>query len=79
MFGEGLRIALPVLSVVLLANVAFGVATRAAPQLNIFSVGFSLTLLLGFVALLLSLGHLPPVFDGVLGGCFQVLKGLAHL
>lgn len=79
MFNEGLRIALPVLSIVLLANVAFGVATRAAPQLNIFSVGFSVTLLLGFIALLLSLGHLPPVFDGVLGGCFQVLKGLVHL
>jgi flagellar biosynthetic protein FliR len=78
MFDEGLRIALPVLSIVLLTNLAFGVATRAAPQLNIFSVGFSVTLLLGFVALLFSLGHLPPVFDGVLGSCFQVLEMLVR-
>jgi flagellar biosynthetic protein FliR len=78
MFSEGLRIALPVVSIVLLTNVAFGVATRAAPQLNIFSVGFSVTLLLGLVALLVSLGHLPPVFDKVLGSSFQLMKGLVH-
>jgi flagellar biosynthetic protein FliR len=78
MFSEGLRIALPVVSIVLLTNVAFGVATRAAPQLNIFSVGFSLTLLFGLVALLVSLGHLRPLFGDVLATSFHMMAGLVH-
>ena len=31
----------------LVVNIAFGVMTRAAPQLNIFAIGFPLTLVLG--------------------------------
>jgi flagellar biosynthesis protein FliR len=76
MFSEGLRIALPVVSTVLLANLAFGVATRAAPQLNIFSVGFAVTLLLGIGAMLFSLGHLVPAFERVLESAFQMVAGL---
>ena len=30
-------------------NVAFGVITRAAPQLNIFAVGFPVTIVTGLV------------------------------
>jgi flagellar biosynthetic protein FliR len=36
-------------------NVAFGVITRAAPQLNIFAVGFPVTILAGFLFMLLAL------------------------
>jgi flagellar biosynthesis protein FliR len=78
MFSEGLRIALPVVCIVLLVNLGFGVATRAAPQLNIFSVGFSITLLLGVAAMVFSLGHVRPVFEGVLRSAFRVAAGLAQ-
>lgn len=43
-FSAGVLMALPIMSVLFLLNIALGVATRAAPQLNIFSVGFTLTL-----------------------------------
>jgi flagellar biosynthesis protein FliR len=78
MFSEGLRVALPVVSAVLLANLAFGVATRAAPQLNIFAVGFSITLLLGIAAMLFSLWNVGPVFEGVLRSSFGMMAGLAR-
>jgi flagellar biosynthetic protein FliR len=78
MFSEGLRIALPIVSIVLLANLAFGVATRAAPQLNVFSVGFAVTLLLGLAAMLFSLGNVSPIFQSVLGSAFRMAAGLAH-
>jgi len=45
--GAGLLLILPAIAALLVVNIAFGVMTRAAPQLNIFSIGFPLTLVLG--------------------------------
>ena len=55
MFVASLLIAMPALTAVLLINIAFGVITRAAPQLNIFAVGFPVTILAGFIFIFLSL------------------------
>jgi len=41
-------IALPVVTTLLMVNLAMGVITRAAPQMNIFSIGFPATILIGF-------------------------------
>lgn len=60
MFASALLLALPALTAVLLINVAFGVITRAAPQLNIFAVGFPVTILAGFVFILFTM---PSVFS----------------
>jgi flagellar biosynthetic protein FliR len=55
LFASALLLALPTLTAILMINVAFGVITRAAPQLNIFAVGFPVTILAGFLFMLLSL------------------------
>lgn len=78
MFAEGMRVALPVLSVILVTNIAFGVATRAAPQLNLFAVGFAATLFIGFAAMWLTLGHFGPVFSNLLGVSFRTIEALLH-
>ena len=52
-FSTGVALALPILAAMLIANIALGILTRAAPQLNVFSVGFPITLLLGFAVLML--------------------------
>ncbi len=57
-FTSGLALSLPIVLALLITNVALGVLTRAAPQLNLFAVGFPLTLTLGFVMLILAIGHL---------------------
>jgi flagellar biosynthesis protein FliR len=62
MFETGLLISLPVLVGVLLINIGFGVMTKAAPQLNIFSIGFPMSMLGGFLLILVSL---PSVFSAV--------------
>ena len=59
-FRTGLLISLPVVGALLVANVAIGIMTRAAPQLNIFAVGFPLTLAVGFFALWLALPFMGP-------------------
>jgi flagellar biosynthetic protein FliR len=62
LFASALLLALPVLTAILMINVAFGVITRAAPQLNIFAVGFPVTIIAGFVYMLLAL----PMFISTL-------------
>lgn len=47
MFGAALLIALPVLTSLMIVNIGFGVMGRSAPQMNIFTVGFPITLILG--------------------------------
>jgi flagellar biosynthetic protein FliR len=51
MFRLALSIALPALAALLLANLALGVLSRAAPQLNLFAVGFPATLIIGALIL----------------------------
>jgi flagellar biosynthetic protein FliR len=55
LFATALLLGLPTLTAILMINVAFGVITRAAPQLNIFAVGFPVTIIAGFVFMLLAL------------------------
>lgn len=66
-FRTGVMLSLPVLAALLITNLAIGVMTRAAPQLNVFAVGFPLTLAIGLVAMYLSLPYLAPFMDHMLG------------
>ena len=57
-FAAALEVAAPVLLALILTDVAFGVVSRVVPQLNIFALGFPLTLIGGFVALAISMNYL---------------------
>ncbi|MGB0663623.1 MAG: flagellar biosynthetic protein FliR [Pontibacterium sp.] len=51
LFSSAMLMALPAVTGLLIINFAFGVMTRAAPQLNIFAIGFPFTMVMGlFVA-----------------------------
>ena len=56
-FSIGVQISLPVVTALLITNLALGVLTRAAPQLNLFGVGFPVTMTLGYVMLGLCLPY----------------------
>lgn len=66
MFRVGLHIALPLLATMLLMNLALGVISRTAPQLNLFAVGFPATLLIGLAALAFSMPFLGPFIGATL-------------
>jgi flagellar biosynthesis protein FliR len=57
-FSSGTQLALPMIAALLITNIALGVLTRAAPQLNLFGIGFPITLGAGFIVLALSLPYL---------------------
>jgi flagellar biosynthesis protein FliR len=66
LFATGLLIALPIVAALLTVNVAMGILTRAAPQLNILAVGFPITLSAGFVGLLVSIHAFEPVMRSLI-------------
>ena len=72
-FSIALTISLPILAVMLLVNVVLGVMARVAPQLNLFAVGFPLTILSGLAALAMFL----PTLEAPLRAVLQ--RGLAAL
>jgi len=57
-FSAGLQLALPIVAALLITNVALGILTRAAPQLNLFGIGFPITLGVGFLTLMMALPYM---------------------
>ena len=55
MFLGGVLISLPVMVALLLINIGLGVTTRAAPSLNIFSLGLPAMIIAGFGVLMVAL------------------------
>lgn len=76
-FRSGVLISIPVVAALLMTNIALAVLNRAAPQLNIFVVGFPLTLAIGFIVISLALGHFLPVFNSMLETGFQTMLKIA--
>lgn len=62
-FTAGAQLALPILAALLITNVALGVLTRAAPQLNLFGIGFPITLSAGLLVLTLVLPYLATPLE----------------
>lgn len=54
-FRIGLWVALPVLALLLFVNLVLGVISRVAPQLNVFSIGFPITVSVGLLGLVVTL------------------------
>ncbi len=61
-FANALTMSLSAVTALLLINFSFGVMTRAAPQLNIFAIGFPITMLSGLLILWLTLDGVVPHF-----------------
>lgn len=57
-FSTGLQLCLPIVAALLITNVALGILTRAAPQLNIFGIGFPVSLGVGLLVISLALPYL---------------------
>ena len=76
LFAGALAVALPPIVALLIVNIAFGVVTRSAPQLNIFAIGFHVIILFGVFVCYLTLDglslHMKMQFDMA----FQLLRNI---
>jgi flagellar biosynthetic protein FliR len=76
MFSLGVMLALPLITALLITNISLGVLARVAPTLNLFAVGFPVTLALGFIVLLLSLPYIGDAMEGVFNSGFTALEAV---
>ena len=74
MFSSALKIALPAIMALYIVNFTFGVMSRAAQQLQIFSIGFPFTIIYGIVVVWIVLGVLLPQFNLL----FSELQEMMH-
>ncbi|KHK62880.1 flagellar biosynthesis protein FliR [Pseudomonas fluorescens] len=76
--GAAMLLVLPAITALLVVNIAFGVMTRAAPQLNIFSIGFPLTLVLGMVIFWITMGDILNQYQPLATQALQLLRDMAQ-
>lgn len=82
MFLAASMIMLPIAALMLMINVSIGVITRSAPQLNLFSFGFPISMIGIFIILFMSTSVLGYAFtdliEATLGDIEALLGGLAN-
>lgn len=74
MFASALLLALPAITSVLIVNLSFGIMTRAAPQMNVFSLGFPIGMLFGLFIIWVSVAGLLPQFEVISRETFIYLR-----
>lgn len=74
LFSLGLMIAMPIVAALLIANIGLGVLTRVAPTLNLFAIGFVVTLISGFLVLTLALPYIGVALEKLFELCFLNLS-----
>jgi len=76
MFLDGVSIALPAIASIFMVNFTFGVVTRSAPQFNIFSVGFPITIVTGFFIIYMTASAIYPHFSAQLSRALNVTQSV---
>jgi len=76
MFAVGVLIALPIVTALLLVNISLGVIARAVPAMNIFAIGFSITLLVGLVMLMLTTPLLVNHIQSLMHSSVELISSL---
>jgi flagellar biosynthesis protein FliR len=76
MFLAAVQIAGPMVAVLLLADVALALLSKAAPALNIFSFGFPFKIMLTLLMLGLTFPLLPPALDALMGHAVRAMISL---
>lgn len=71
-FVIAFRIALPIFISIVLCNVILGVLAKIAPQMNMFSIGIELKLLLGLMVMVATVIFLPNITDRI----YEVTKDI---
>ncbi|UTF60781.1 flagellar biosynthetic protein FliR [Gilvimarinus sp. DA14] len=79
MFSAALVFVLPLFTALLVINMAFGVMNRSAPQINVFTVGFPITLIFGLFFMWVSLVAFLPYFEQVFADTASIGRLLMRL
>jgi flagellar biosynthesis protein FliR len=73
-FSAGVQLSLPIVAALLITNIALGILTRAAPQLNLFGIGFPVTICVGFVMIAVTLPYMVTPLERLFYEGFTVMR-----
>ena len=79
LYHNAVIIVLPIVSILFFMNLGIGFITKSAPQLNLFSFGFPLTILGTFFALYFSVDALQFVFSGLIDEAIGYLRNILEV
>lgn len=74
-FASGLWIALPMIGMLMFVNLALGIVSRVAPQMNIYAIGFPITLSVGLIGIAATLPMLEQPFMVLMDRMIGVFSG----
>lgn len=74
-FATGLWIALPVIGMLMFANLALGIVSRVAPQMNVFAIGFPITLTVGLIGITATLPMMDQPMLALMGKMIDIFSG----
>ena len=75
LFASALWIALPMVGMLMFVNLALGIVSRVAPQINIFAVGFPITLVVGLICIAVTLPMLDQPFMALMERSIGIFSG----
>jgi flagellar biosynthetic protein FliR len=75
LFASGLWIALPMIGMLMFANLALGIVSRVAPQMNIFAIGFPVTLTVGMIGIAATLPMLDQPLMALMDRAIDIFAG----
>ncbi|PKG58868.1 flagellar biosynthetic protein FliR [Shewanella sp. Choline-02u-19] len=73
LFAAAFMLALPAILAMLVVNITFGVLSRAAPSLNVFALGFPMSMLMGLLCVFFSFTGLPNRYSDL---CLDALSSM---
>lgn len=76
LFSTGVLLSLPLVAALLIANIAMGVLSRVAPQLNLFAIGFPVTLGAGLVVLMVSMPYFGNALEQLFSQAFAAMRNV---
>ncbi|HQJ08884.1 MAG TPA: flagellar biosynthetic protein FliR, partial [Deltaproteobacteria bacterium] len=78
-FVIGVKVAAPVIGVLLLVNIAFAIMARAIPQMNVFIMAFPVTIAIGLAFMIVVAKMMPHFMSGALNNAWTFLKAAMPL
>ncbi|WP_312077209.1 flagellar biosynthetic protein FliR [Leclercia sp.] len=75
-FLNGLMLALPLITLLLILNLSLGLLNRMAPQLSVFVIGFPITLTVGMVLISLLMPLIAPFCERLFSDVFNLLSNI---
>lgn len=75
LFASALWIALPMIGMLMFVNLALGIISRVAPQMNVFSIGFPITLSVGLIGIAATLPMLDQPYLALMERVMALFTG----